>query len=255
MTARRSKQMVQPTGNRRLTRTERRASEREQNRQQRGKQGRGRRAIPTTQIIGGLATIFIVVGIIVYALIRANTVNHPVHHAGGPPLTNPNDLHPAATMLAAGGPAPNFTLHGVDGGTYGLAAQRGHPVLLEFFAVWCPHCQHEAPIIERLKGRYVPHGVRVWSILANPYGPNYDQSYGQDRTLASRPDLLWFSWTFGEHVPHLVDPSFKVVNEYGINDYPGIFVLDRKGMIVYAQSGEQSYKALATALNKTLAGS
>lgn len=248
MTARRMKQTdgskVAPT------RKERRAANRIQ-----AKGRPARRHLPLAQLIGGALTILVVLGVVIYAILRSGSAMPRARHTVGPPLTNPSDLHPAAAMLKPGRPAPVFTLRGANGRSYNLAAQRGHPVLLEFFAVWCPHCQHEAPIIERLMSHYAPHGIRIWAILANPYGPNYDASYGQDTTLATKADLHWFSRSFGEHVPQLVDPTFHVVNEYGVSGYPGIYVINKRGVVAYAQSGDQEYGSLATALDKALKGS
>jgi peroxiredoxin len=247
-----SSQNVKPnsrgSGRQANRRAQRRAAERQALKQRTATPQRG---LPTTQLIGGLLTIVAVVIIIAYAVFRSNSLSHKAASppSNQPALTVPADLHPAGSMLQAGQAAPNFTLKDVQGHTYNLASQRGHTVLLEFFAVWCPHCQHEAATIERLKLQYQPQGVRLWSILANPYGPNYDISYGQDTTLARAKDLTWFSNKFGEHLPQLVDRHFNVVNKYGITGYPGIYVIDKHGKIVYSQSGDQPFSDLAKAIN------
>ena len=40
-----------------------------------------------------------------------------------------------------------------------LAALRGHPVLLFFWAHWCPDCKAEAPVLAALKNTYGPKGL------------------------------------------------------------------------------------------------
>jgi peroxiredoxin len=183
---------------------------------------------------------------------RANPL---IKSATGAPVTTPGAYQPKANLLKVGTKAPNFTLKGVDGKSYSLAAQRGHLVVLEFFAVWCPHCQAESSVIRQIQAAYAPKGVRIWAILASPYGPNYDKSNGTDLTLATKDDLAWFRRTFHEDVPMLVDPKFSVMKQYGNNGYPGIFVIDRNGVIVSSTSGEESYSVLAKALDKGLKAS
>jgi peroxiredoxin len=201
------------------------------------------------QIIGGAIAAAVVAIVIVVAVGRSVAGSQK---ATGPPIVTPGSYQPKSQLLQTGTKAPGFTLTDVHGKSYSLAAQRGHPVLLEFFAVWCPHCQAEAHIIQNLATQYAPKGVRVWAILSNPYGRNYDNSFGLDTSVVSANDLKWFASTFHEHVPQLVDPAFRVPNVYGAHAYPTIYVINKGGVITHASSGEIPQGDLASALNSAL---
>lgn len=162
------------------------------------------------------------------------------------PLTDPNSLHPLQHPLAVGTVAPDFDLAAADGQREHLADARGHVVLLDFFAVWCDHCQREAPIVDRLVTAYGPKGLRVLDILASPYGKDYGTT--GDTRLADRGDIDWYARTFHLHRPILIDPHFATVNRYGAYSYPTIYVLDARGVIRYAAVGEQPYQTLAAAV-------
>jgi peroxiredoxin len=192
-------------------------------------------------------TVLAILAIFGWAVFRSYAVASPSA------LANPNSLNPAPQLLSVGSTAPNFTLRDANGVTHTLSAQHGHPVLLEYFAVWCPICQAEAPIMAKLTKQYTPQGVRVWSILANPYGRNYEASGATDLSLATKNDLTWFANTFDVQHPQLVDPQFQTVNKYGINAYPGLYVVDPNGKISYVAAGHESYSTLATQLDKALA--
>lgn len=205
------------------------------------------RRLPT---IGTIIGVLLTVGVLGVILVKTLTSTNSVSTSGG--LTDAQALNPAPRMLPTNSVAPNFTLRDGGGKSYTLALQRGHPVLLEFFAVWCPICQGEAPIVAHLAKTYVPKGVRVWSVLANPYGKYYEDSGETDLRLANKGDLAWFARTFKVEHPQLVDATFRVVNQYGINAYPGLYVIDPRGRIVYAFAGHPSYQTLAAQLDKAL---
>lgn len=46
-------------------------------------------------------------------------------------------------------PAPEFAIPLLDGGELNLSQYRGEPVVINFWASWCPSCREEAPLLER----------------------------------------------------------------------------------------------------------
>jgi peroxiredoxin len=65
-------------------------------------------------------------------------------------------LTAAAALAACGRPdsgraAPDFSLRSSDGKTVSLSAQRGHVVLLNFWATWCDSCKEELPALQALE--------------------------------------------------------------------------------------------------------
>ena len=59
--------------------------------------------------------------------------------SGMPAVSTPN-----------GSVAPDFEAPLLDGGRFHLAAERGHPVVLAFWASWCEPCKLELPGVERV---------------------------------------------------------------------------------------------------------
>lgn len=69
---------------------------------------------------------------------------------------------------AVGHPAPDFTLTTVTGETFTLSALRGKPVVLNFWATWCPPCRAELPELQAASGRYADQVVIVGVNQAEP---------------------------------------------------------------------------------------
>lgn len=60
-----------------------------------------------------------------------------------------------------GSPAPKVEIHTLDGAMMSLDAERGHPVVIDFFGSWCGPCRREQAELNALSARYVPRGVVV----------------------------------------------------------------------------------------------
>src|SRR5262249_44696802 len=72
--------------------------------------------------------------------------------------------------LQPGTPAPDFHLPLLAGGESGLSAYRGRPVLLNFWATWCPPCVDEMPSLQRLHKILEPEGLVVLSVSVDESG-------------------------------------------------------------------------------------
>lgn len=133
----------------------------------------------------------IVAAIAAFAVISLNPSSTSRGASASTPrsLSDPAALDPAASVLKRGTTAPNFSLRDAVGVKYSLSAYAGHPVLLEFFAVWCPVCQRETSVIHQLAQAFAPKGVQTLAVLANPYGRNFETSGRKDLSLTLRRAL------------------------------------------------------------------
>ena len=136
---------------------------------------------------------------------------------------------PAAPAL--GHPAPAFALTSVAGDTVDLAALRGQPVVLNFWATWCPPCRAELPELEAASQRLAGEVAIV--------GVNQAESPEQVRAFAERLGLT-FTIPLDEHG--------QVSRTYGVRSLPTTFFIDRTGVIRHIQSGALNEATLTQAL-------
>ena len=63
------------------------------------------------------------------------------------------------TPVAA--PLPDVTVTIFGGEVVNLADLRGRPVLINFWATWCPPCREEMPALERVERKWAERGAAV----------------------------------------------------------------------------------------------
>ena len=94
------------------------------------------------------------------------------------PATGPTAPDAADPMAAVG--LWSLSLATPEGGTLSLAALRGRPLLLNFWATWCPPCVEELPLLDRF---YRVNSANGWQVL----GIAVDQQDPVQRFLSRSP--------------------------------------------------------------------
>jgi peroxiredoxin len=122
-------------------------------------------------------------------------------------------------------PAPDFALKGPDGRTYRLADYRGKPIILNFWATWCPPCRAEMPSMERAHQRLSRDGIALIAVNVG------------DDVQAIREFLTATPVSF----PLPMDLDSSVAQLYPLIGLPTTFVIDPKGRLIYSATGEQEW--------------
>jgi peroxiredoxin len=138
---------------------------------------------------------------------------------------NRHQLAREAPATLVGQPAPDFTLHDLDGREFRLSALRGKAVLLDFWGAWCGFCREALPGIEMIHRGLKDKGLLVFGIdsEAPEIAHEYLQKYG---------------YTF----PSLIDRKEEAVQSYHLESWPTTVLIDREGKIVYYGSGDEPQK-------------
>ena len=77
----------------------------------------------------------------------------------------PSDPSAVETGIMTGQRAPDFTLTDLSGKAFTLSELRDKkPVLLIFWATWCPACLQAIPYFSDIHKQYAPRGLEIISI-------------------------------------------------------------------------------------------
>lgn len=141
-------------------------------------------------------------------------------------------LLPILLLLAAcGSPtgsreAPELVLPDLGGKTVSLAAYRGKPVLVNFWATWCDSCRQEMPALEALSrrsgGRFTVIGVSLDEDAAAvpPFARKYQLSFPlmiADRKVAAAYAVR------GLPTAYLIDADGRIARRWvGALDVPAV---------------------------------
>ena len=120
-----------------------------------------------------------------------------------------------------------------DGGELAMAIFRGRPLLLNFWATWCPPCVREMPEIDRFARQFGPNGWQVLGLAVDKEKPVRDflsrNPVGYPIALAGFEGIA-LSRSFG--------------NEGG--GLPFTLAFDAAGQLKHRQLGESRFELLAS---------
>ena len=131
-----------------------------------------------------------------------------------------------------------------------LAALRGHPVLLFFWAHWCPDCKAEAPVLAALKNTYGPKGL----VLVGPTRLYGYAAGGEEAAPATEKQYI-------EQVRHRyyaaladmpVPLSAANFQTYGASTTPTLVLIDRAGVVRFYHPGAASAAELSARIQAIL---
>ena len=128
-----------------------------------------------------------------------------------------NEPMPVTTAPYVGNLAPNFTLQTFDGQTLTLhdyTVDGGMPVVLNFWATWCPPCRVEMPYFENVSTLY--DGEVAILGLNQAESAAIIGDYARDHGLS---------------YPLLVDEDMTVNNLYGVLNLPTTIFIDKNGVV------------------------
>jgi thiol-disulfide isomerase/thioredoxin len=115
------------------------------------------------------------------------------------------------------GPAPELAGVGLDGKPVSLLSLRGRPVLVHFWATWCPVCRAEQGSIDALAREYPTVTVAMQSGNAQAVGRHLQN------------EALRF--------PVINDPDGVIAGQWGVRAVPASFVVDADGQIRFVEIG------------------
>ena len=135
--------------------------------------------------------------------------------------------------------APDFTLKNQAGEDVSLSDYIGKPVILNFWASWCPPCQEEMPNFNELSQKYDKSGEAVFLMI--------NLTDGGRETMDTAIGFLTDK-KYSMNV--LFDVDGNAANLYNISSIPATFFIDGKGKIRNSVVGSLTMTQLTMEVDK-----
>jgi thiol-disulfide isomerase/thioredoxin len=124
----------------------------------------------------------------------------------------------------------------------GVSIPNGKPVVLFFWAHWCPDCKQEAPILKTLRQEFGSKGLTIVPVT---------QKYGYVANGDDAPpavEIPYIEKVRKEYYSAVVEAPAKISEEafrlYGASSTPTLVLVDRNGIVRNYHPGAMTYEEL-----------
>ncbi len=122
------------------------------------------------------------------------------------------------------GSTVDFTVNDFSNQSVRLSDLRGHPVLVNLWASWCPPCRAEMPDLIQFYNAHRAEGLVVLAVNSeDDFAAG--QQYARDHAMPFQV---------------LYDPSGSVERLFGVDGLPSTFLIDRQGTLRFEWTGQIS---------------
>ena len=154
----------------------------------------------------------------------------------GPGTAPPTSASTAVQTYPPGTPAKALRLPGLDGPEVDLAALRGRPVVVNFWATWCEPCVREFPLLRAAAAAHKADRLAVVGVLTG------------DRPGAARDFVRAQRATW----PVALDPEASTATAWGAVGLPHTWFIRPDGTLASHQLGELTRASLDRQLAEIL---
>lgn len=128
--------------------------------------------------------------------------------------------HPSASTAGlVGRPAPALSIQSLDGRSVSLSELRGHPVVLNFWASWCPPCRQEGPALRQAADAHAGTVAFLGAQIQD--SPEAGRTYLQEQGASYPAGPLTAGSAAG----------------WGVRSPPETFFIDSRGLVVARFTG------------------
>jgi cytochrome c biogenesis protein CcmG, thiol:disulfide interchange protein DsbE len=127
----------------------------------------------------------------------------------------------------------DFTLDNLMGETVKMSSLKGKPLVLNFWATWCPPCKEEMPLLEQTA---INHAGKLLVIGVD---------YAEEKDVVKQ-------FVVGKKItfPILLDRGGIVSEMYFVRNYPMTFFIDKEGILRAQHLGQLSNDLLSRYLEQ-----